>query len=485
MHPVRAAAATAAALVLVAGGLAHADTLQLGDGTNSTSGATFGPAGGSASFDVQLKASNGGNGVCQTEALGPVTVTFTSDQPWATKPADVHLEDCASKVTVFVALAPDAPANGMAKVSGVASADADTVVTAGDVSSQIFAHENSATDFMTVHVRDGDPSTSNQAPTIATDAQNVTVVEGGADLANHGAFADDAGVGDLTITHSGAGDFTVNADGTWSWARTGSVDDASGSVSVTATDAGGLSVTDSFDWSVTNAAPVITVAPTVTMDCVVNVGATFTDAGVLDSHSYSISWGDATTTASPPGVNVPTGVAINASHAFSGTGPYSGSITVYDNSTDTVTNHTSADLFTGLVPDLRSKAVGGFMPPLYANGSRSSFKTGSTIPLKIMVVGCDGKSFPGNAGIKVNVVATAPTTGPVTLQSGSTQSPTLGLNMRPATDKYMYNFSTKRSQLSGTALTAGWYAVSVTSGAANSPTSVKNLPAPVNIQLVR
>lgn len=98
------------------------------------------------------------------------------------------------------------------------------------------------------------------APLVATDAGNVSGVEGDT-LTQSGSFTDADGHDTLTISKIGAGTFVDNHDGTWSWSLA-TTDDGSGTVSITATDGAHASVTDGFTWSAANVAPTVPGAPT-------------------------------------------------------------------------------------------------------------------------------------------------------------------------------------------------------------------------------
>jgi hypothetical protein len=94
------------------------------------------------------------------------------------------------------------------------------------------------------------------APAVETEALDANGVEGSA-MSTSGAFSDQDGTSDLTITKlSGAGTVTPSPsnDGTWSWSHT-AADDDSGTVVVQASDGEHAAVTDSFDWTAANVPP--------------------------------------------------------------------------------------------------------------------------------------------------------------------------------------------------------------------------------------
>jgi hypothetical protein len=116
-------------------------------------------------------------------------------------------------------------------------------------------------------------SVTNHAPTVSTDAGNVSGNEGSA-LANSGAFSDQDNDA-LTITQlSGAGSVIDNGDGTWDWSYTPN-DNGTGTVVVQADDSNGGTVTDSFTWTADNVAPTASVSAS-PQNALVNHSVTFT-----------------------------------------------------------------------------------------------------------------------------------------------------------------------------------------------------------------
>ena len=100
----------------------------------------------------------------------------------------------------------------------------------------------------------------NTAPTLTRDQAAVTVNEG-APAANSGTFDDAQGRGTVTLTAS-LGTLTRNdAAGTWSWSHT-PADGPAGptTVTITATDSGGLTATTTFTLTVNNVAPTATLS---------------------------------------------------------------------------------------------------------------------------------------------------------------------------------------------------------------------------------
>ena len=172
----------------------------------------------------------------------------------------------------------------------------------------------------------------NEAPNILDGgAPDVAVGEGEVGMTS-GAFLDPDGDA-LTLSCTGNCDgFVPAADASWTWSQLLPEGPEAFTVAVTATD-GELSTTDEFSVVVANLAPVITSAagPGASHDLSepATLNAAFTDPGVLDTHTASISWGDGTIT---PGV-VDQGAgsgSLTGSHHYVEPGFYSISITVTD-----------------------------------------------------------------------------------------------------------------------------------------------------------
>jgi hypothetical protein len=95
------------------------------------------------------------------------------------------------------------------------------------------------------------------------------------------------------------------------------------------------------------------------------------------------------------------------------------------------------------------------LPPL--GTGRTSFKLGSTIPLKLQVTDCTGapvESLP-------LTVHLGWLNGPEGVAASSSAAD-VGATMRYMESQYLYDLSTKRSTLNGKALTPGTYHVWVT-----------------------
>jgi streptogramin lyase len=229
-------------------------------------------------------------------------------------------------------------------------------------------------------------------------------------------------------------------------------DDGNHLITVTITDDDGGVGTATFSETVNNVTPTI-VNPFTTGEngtacsgTTNRSGLTFTVTDPADeTHdpiTGSVAWGDGTTTAL-------VGRSIDLSHAYAA-GTYTLNATVDDGDGGSAS-------FTSTQSRLYS--TGDFAPPLAPSGSHV-FKRGDTIPVKLSVIDCNGKSVAGQT-LSVALAKIAPD-GTVVVSS----VPDGGVIMRYDTraTKYVYNLSTKRSVFaSGSDLSAGRYVLTVSS----------------------
>jgi Ca2+-binding RTX toxin-like protein len=135
----------------------------------------------------------------------------------------------------------------------------------------------------------------NQPPTVARDQAALTVNEG-SPATNTGTFDDAQGRGTVTLTAS-LGTITQDADGTWSWSYT-PADGPSGptTVTITATDNGGLEATTTFTLSVNNVAPAVSItgAPASGHSpegTAISLGSAVTDPSLVDTAAgFTYAW---------------------------------------------------------------------------------------------------------------------------------------------------------------------------------------------------
>lgn len=270
----------------------------------------------------------------------------------------------------------------------------------------------------------------------------------GSPLSTSGAFTDADGNQTLTVAKvSGDGTVADNGDGTWSWSHS-TTDDAAGDVVVRASDGEHAPATETFHWVAANVAPTVTsVSATRVNACTVSVNAPFTDPGTADTHTASIAWGDAGTTTVDPAVS-----AVTGTHTYTANGTYTVGVTVTDDDGGSGTG--SAAPFATL------NTPSALMQPINAAGTRSVFKLGSTIPVKITVTGCDGAAVKTLAP-SVSLTRIDATPDGSVNETAVDVTATNGLQMRWSDPSYIYNLSTKLSQQTGAALTAGTYRVTV------------------------
>jgi hypothetical protein len=234
----------------------------------------------------------------------------------------------------------------------------------------------------------------------------------------------------------------------WSGTNTGScatTDNGTVKVKGEIRDKDGDSTPYGADVTVNNVAPTLgtlTFAGTTGAACIlgnaVTVGGiSWTDpAGLVDApFSVTINWGDSHSDIYP---------SINAlslaakTHTYSAGGPYTISVTVTDKD-----GGTSAAVSSSSFSFLYNSS--GILQPINMTGTRSSFKLGSTIPVKIRITDCESLAVTGLA-ITVHLQRTDSVADPVNEVLSSSAADT-GSLMRFADGQYIYNLSTKLSPL--------------------------------------
>jgi hypothetical protein len=291
--------------------------------------------------------------------------------------------------------------------------------------------------------------------TAATDADGTE----GDTLTASGAFTDADGNDSLTITSDATeGTFTDNGDGTWNWSLPTTDDVAGGTINVTASDGEHTNATDSFDYSAANADPVLSSPSTTGANATacltgntVGLGFNWTDAGTDDTFSGSIDWGDSSVdtlfTASP----------VDTSHPYTTAGNYTITVTVNDDDGGSDSATASVSL---------TWNDSGILQPINPNGT-SVFKAGSTIPVKIRVLDCDGKVVSGVSPI-IDLRKFDGVPGAEVNEAPPAASADAGNVMRWSADgqQHIFNLSTKRSQFAGGVdLGAGTYQLKIYVGA--------------------
>ena len=379
------------------------------DNDRETLSLTAGGSTGTVGITTVNRNSDGKNG-CNIQSTAP-SVTFnvaSSDTSVATvSPSTVTFTSCGQIENVTV--------------SPVGQGNADvtfTVATNNTAGSWNPAPANFKVDV-------GAAAVTNAAPTVSDPADDVSEVEG-TTLAASGAFIDDDG-DTLTLTADNtAGTFADNGDGTWSWSLPTTDDVAQSTITVTADDGNGGTVTDSFTYEATNGNPALSALSLTSSNCSPTLDFTYSDPGSGDTHTGSIDWGDGSTddtfTASP--------VSQGHSYAVAGVYPIQVGVTDDDGGTDSDTiNHTVNNIPSGI------------LPPVNSNGT-SVFKHGSTVPVKITVTGCSG--IVSTISPQVTVVKLANgTESPPNEAIISTSNADTGTQMRYSDGQYIYNLATK------------------------------------------
>ena len=156
-----------------------------------------------------------------------------------------------------------------------------------------------------------------------------SVVEG-ATVALDGTGSSDDGGGGLTFAWSPVGQLDDPASATPVY--TG-LDDGVDVLTLTVTNAEGAADTDSATVTVTNADPIVTSfagpAEPVRIGDLAEANAMFTDAGVLDTHTASVDWGDGHVTGATVGQGAGSGT-VTATHVYTEPGVYALELTVVD-----------------------------------------------------------------------------------------------------------------------------------------------------------
>ena len=281
--------------------IAQADNVQ----NDVTAGGndTF-AAGGSTTINYRIAANSGdGQTGCNAADGSAAVVTISAPPEVTATPNSRTFTQCTSGSTT----------NAQSVVfSSSTPGDYQITVSVSDSGAGSY-NTNPAT--FTLHVTAVTPT--NHAPTVSTDAGNVSGNEGSPGLSNSGAFSDQdndaltlslGGVGSLTAP---VGLVTPPGGGSWSWSYV-PPDNGSGSVTVTADDGHvGGTASDSFNWSAANVAPTasITGAPTTSPEGTqISLGSSVTDPSSVDTsagftHAWSVTKNGVAYGASGSGAN--------------------------------------------------------------------------------------------------------------------------------------------------------------------------------------
>jgi hypothetical protein len=212
-------------------------------------------------------------------------------------------------------------------------------------------------------------------------------------------------------------------------------------VNVKVTDGNGGSATDSTSVVVNNVNPTIGALTTtgsgtacLGSNNVATLSFSITDPGTSDTHSGTINWGDGTTTTF-------TGSSVTQQHSY-GAGTYNITVTASDNDGGTAVPKTTA----GDQPSVSLRYnVSELQDPVNRTGmTMSVFKSGSTVPLKVIITDCNNQPVNGLVPrISFNRInPSTPTLG--VNEALSTQPNDTNFLMRDAGNgQYIYNLNTK------------------------------------------
>jgi hypothetical protein len=279
---------------------------------------------------------------------------------------------------------------------------------------------------------------ANQAPTVKTAALDTKVDEGQT-LSASGAFQDlDNDPLTLTADNGTIGTFTGNSNGNWSWSLPTTDNIVPGTITVTANDGHSHTVTDDFTYEAVNVPPTIGNLAFTGTNCDPTLGFTVNDVGTDDTETGTIDWGDSTSDSFGVPNPINAGSSVSQPHQYGSAGSKTVTVNAQDDDLGSATAVTTSYTVNNIPSDI--------LQPINYTGSRSAFKGGSTIPVKIQVADCNGNSVgtlsPNVAVYKVNV---PPDPDGTTSEAVSTVPPTSGTTMRyDATGaQYIYNLATR------------------------------------------
>jgi hypothetical protein len=244
---------------------------------------------------------------------------------------DAYVRDLLLETTEIVSINANGTQGNNGSFSPTISADGRFVAFESSASNLVPDDTNGARDIF-VYDR---LASSNVEPTIDVEQETITVNEG--DLASIGGTYQDADESDdVTISASiGTVVKTGTNTGAWSWEfQTSDGPAESQTVNISADDGNGGIAEVTFDLVVENVAPDVSeisapveLVPTNTQ---ITASATFTDPGVLDTHTATWDWGDGQTSTGTVMQGAGFG-SVEDSHTYTQPGVYAITLTVTDN----------------------------------------------------------------------------------------------------------------------------------------------------------
>jgi VCBS repeat-containing protein len=413
---------------------------------------------GSDSFSYTVSDGNGGT----EQGTVNVNVTPVNDNPAAAADTYGTNEDQNLNVPAPGVLGNDSDVDGDTLTAALASQalahGSVTVNPDGSFSYNPDADYNGTASF-TYTVSDGKGGTAtgqvtinvnsvNDAPTVKTAAADDKGKNEGANLSTQGAFEDTKDNDPLSITKTaGAGTVVDNHDGTWSWSLQTN-DNVSGTVTVTASDGNGGTVTDSFDYSTINVAPTVTsITPSAQnalagpTNSVTFTGAA-TDPSSIDAGGLFWHWAvDSGTYNAYGAANANT---YKASFSTCGLHTVSAQAKDKDNGVSAPFTVNYANVYSG-----------AYKAPL-VDGTVNMVQKGQVIPVKISV-GCGATNL---TGLSPYIQLLSGDVSPET-EAGSTalttttsvSSADTGQTMRPVDGGYIYNLQVPSNATANTKYT--------------------------------
>lgn len=404
------------------------------------------PNGGSTTIKLQPTGGDGEAG-CNLQNNGEYvkfSVESSNTSVATVSAAELTFENCNSKTVT---------------VTAVSQGSAD--ITFKKTASNVAASFNPAPANFTVNVSSA--TVQNRAPAISGTSGDASVNEGTS--GTYSVNASDADGDQLTYAWTvSQGIATINGPNNGSSVNVGFPDGPSGVVlNVAVSDGKAPAVNAQVSVAVANVAPSIInwqVLPTSGTACI--GGNTVRLSFDVDDPAVE-AYDAITGTAFNPFV----GRSVLQSKVFGpGTSPVSASANDGDGGTDSESSNVSF---------LYSTSGGFPLAPINTDGS-SNFKLGSTIPVKLRIVDCQGQPVAGLAP-QINLVKTSNTVNGAVNEPVDTASvPDDGKTMRydAAAGQYIYNLSTKRSVFAtgGGALDLGRYTLSINGSGIAAPPSV-------------